>query len=501
MSKSIVSIAIGNVTSKAVGLLREVLFAAWFGTGEVAAAFRIAQTAFLLPTHALVGDSLGPGLLPLYRAMRNEGRGDERMLVLVASLYASAFSLVCGALLYLYSHAVVSHLAPGSLQSVAQLAAALLRILSLALPFYVLGYLLGYVEAGHGRFGAIAWRPLVFNVGSIAGAALAVVTRVDHWIAIGLVVGHVLFFGWTIVQLRAIGPLFPSTFGPKVVRNQVSSRFLMNVAPLLALPILAQANVVVERIISSSLGVAVIPSVDYARFISETAVQLIAVPLGIKTMAISDGKGTGSHDRHVRDAAALAMVMAIPVGAYVLQNATPIVAVLFARGSFDQAAVHATGGVLRWFGGSLGATVVGYYLVKVLNAHLRNMRAIGLVAAAVIANMLVNVCCWRWLGVDVVGVGSAAYGVVLLLGGMTVLGMWRSLSPVLVWLIVGWIGCLALWALLPAMSPLRTLIVSGLLYAAIWGSLVLCIPALREAASPLIDRLPRLKRFQLDRRS
>ncbi|MDR0181665.1 murein biosynthesis integral membrane protein MurJ [Lysobacter arvi] len=489
MSRSIVSIAAGNLASKALGVLREVLFAAWFGTGEVAAAFRICQTAFLLPTHALIGDSLGPGLLPLYRGMRAEGRGGDGVLLLIASTYAVVFSLVCGAVLYSLSHLIVIWIAPGSAGDIARMAAAMLRTLSIALPFYVLGYLLGYVEAAHGRFGAIAWRPLAFNFGSILGAAIAVATGVDSWVAIGLVIGHVLFFAWTVVQIRRLGQVFPESMPSWNALLVVSGRFFRNVAPLLPLPLLSQANVIVERIVSSRLGEGVIPSVDYARFVAETAIQLIAVPIGIKTMSLSGGDDSKEAGAHVRMAAALVMMMAIPVGAFVFQNASEIVEVLFARGKFDQAAVQTTSAMLRWFGGSLGAAVVGYYFVRALNAQLRNKSALCLIGIAVGVNVLINVFAWSQFGAQVIGLGSAAYAAVLMVGGLTLLRLWQCTARLLAWLMLGCVGTVLMCSFVPAMNPLARLSVNALVFGAFWIAFVFAVPEMRRVVEPVLSRI------------
>ena len=55
----------GGLFSKIIGFAREIIFANWFGVGDVATAFRIAQSGFLLPTHSLIGETLSSGLLPL----------------------------------------------------------------------------------------------------------------------------------------------------------------------------------------------------------------------------------------------------------------------------------------------------------------------------------------------------------------------------------------------------------------------------------------------------
>jgi putative peptidoglycan lipid II flippase len=152
----ILSIVAGNIASKALGVLREVLFAAWFGAGETAAAFRVAQTGFLMPTHTLIGDTLSAGVLPLYKQLQYEGKDEPRLLVLIACLYGLFFSAVVTALIYIYSDLVVGFIAPGATNSALELASQLLKVMALATPFYILSGILGYIETAYGKYGSIA---------------------------------------------------------------------------------------------------------------------------------------------------------------------------------------------------------------------------------------------------------------------------------------------------------------------------------------------------------
>ena len=242
MSRKISSIVFGNLASKLVGLLREVLFAAWFGTGQTAAGFRIAQTAYLMPAQALIGDSLSAGLLPLYRKIKAEDEYHAKVLVLVAAVYGLVFSVVVSSLLYSFSHEIVGFMAPGVAPGAQSLAAKLLKIMGLSTPFFILGGMLSYIEAAFGRFGAIAWRPMLLNIGSISGAAAAVYTHQDHWLATLVFASHFVFFLWTLVQLRRLGGVWPRGRIPLSLMAHMSGRFLVSIVPLLGLPLAAQIN-------------------------------------------------------------------------------------------------------------------------------------------------------------------------------------------------------------------------------------------------------------------
>lgn len=496
MSRKISSIVFGNLASKLVGLLREVLFAAWFGTGQTAAGFRIAQTAYLMPAQALIGDSLSAGLLPLYRKIKAEDEYHAKVLVLVAAVYGLVFSVVVSSLLYSFSHEIVGFMAPGVAPGAQSLAAKLLKIMGLSTPFFILGGMLSYIEAAFGRFGAIAWRPMLLNIGSISGAAAAVYTHQDHWLATLVFASHFVFFLWTLVQLRRLGGVWPRGRIPLSLMAHMSGRFLVSIVPLLGLPLAAQINTLVERMVSSHLGTAIIPSVDYARFVSDTTVQLIAMPLGVLTMSLHGGSKSDDAKRHVTDMASTIMILAFPIAGFIALNAEPIVRVVFARGAFGEESVQTTQAVLQWMGGALGMTVTGYYLIKALNAQIRNLESFAITAIACAASILVNLTLWRSLGPPTVGLAVASYSAVVFTLCLIRLSLWRDLIPLGLWICAGLaVQALAGFALpvMGGMGAYGNLAGNALLSGALWCGLAYWVGPVRRAASPVLLRIPLLR--------
>ncbi|MDS0113612.1 hypothetical protein QYE88_27510, partial [Enterobacter hormaechei subsp. steigerwaltii] len=72
MKKAISQLLGGNMLSKVLGLVREVLMAKFFGTGDVNGAYRIAQTGTLVPINFMTSDSLNSAFIPLYKKYLTE---------------------------------------------------------------------------------------------------------------------------------------------------------------------------------------------------------------------------------------------------------------------------------------------------------------------------------------------------------------------------------------------------------------------------------------------
>lgn len=491
-----VSLLLGNLSSKFLGLLREGLFAAWFGTGDIAAAYRIAQTGYLLPTHGVIGDSLSAGLLPLYKKLQSENQDAARLLVLIASLYGLVFSFAVTVTIYRYSYPFADMLAPGANHQAKDIAANLLKVMALSTPFYVLSGMLSYLEAAYGKFGAIAWRPMILNIGSIAGAALAVYFKADHWLATTLVISHIFFFLRTVFEIRGLDRLTPESRDIWKQAGRISARFIANMIPLLGLPLIGQANLVVERVVSSWLGTTIIPSVDYAKTIVDTGTQLLAVPLGIVTMA-THGGGSGEEARaYARRTTGLLMVVSFPAAVLIALNAETIVTAVFARGKFDQEAIASTSAILATMSAGLGFSLTSYYLVKVLNAQLRNIEALIISFIAVIINMTVNLGLWSYLGPQTIGLGAASYGLVLCVLSLARLGFIREMTRLFFFMIAGiTLQMIFTGIAVELLEPPFQLGASALVAVMVWLPLLLIPGPINETAKPLMQKLPLLKKL------
>lgn len=413
IAQGLKSLFVGNFLSKILGLVREILLSAWFGTGETAAALRIAQTAYLLPVQALIGDSLSAGLLPLYKKLEGDNNGKHQVLIFCAVLYATLLSLMIMGGLFLFSYSISSFIAPNSSVSLLLLASNFIKILAIATPFYIISSTLVFIETAYGYFSGVSYRPALLNVFSILGACFAVYFNFDNFLVIFILLSHVIFFILTIFKLHKIGNVIPSGLPSLFLVKEVFSSFFINMLPLLGLPLIAQINVLFERIISSKIGDNVIPAVDYARFLCDTTVQLIAIPLGIITMAKFGGRISSEFENYIRNSFLVLIFVSIPIGIFSYQYATDIITIFFGRGKFDAESIKITSTAFQWMGLALCFTVVSYFLVKTLNSQLKNKLALWFTLFAVLVNISINIIFWDILGAAVVGLGVLGYSITL----------------------------------------------------------------------------------------
>jgi len=122
-------VALGILSSRAFGFLRESVLAFFFGAGPHADVFRIALRGPNLLQNLLGEQTLSASFIPIYSRMLGAGRGDEagRFAGAILGLLMAVASLV--ALLgVLFAEPIVAILAPGYLGDAARVAGGLAEV-------------------------------------------------------------------------------------------------------------------------------------------------------------------------------------------------------------------------------------------------------------------------------------------------------------------------------------------------------------------------------------
>ncbi|MEK7145885.1 MAG: murein biosynthesis integral membrane protein MurJ [Patescibacteria group bacterium] len=204
-------LVLSSLGSKALGVVRDVMFARSFGVGEAEglysldayfAAFRIPDFIYSL----LIFGALSAAFVPLYTQFLQGGKKDE------ADDFASqilnfllVFLMMVIGLLWLTAPFFVPWLTPGFSDELLKTTTELTRIMLLAPLFFTLSSLFQGIANSHKRFFGIALAPLLYNL-SIILATLFFAERYGvYGVAWGVVVGafmHALIQVPTLIKLR-----------------------------------------------------------------------------------------------------------------------------------------------------------------------------------------------------------------------------------------------------------------------------------------------------------
>jgi putative peptidoglycan lipid II flippase len=471
-----VLLAASLLLSRVLGYVRDAVLAWRIGaTGEADAYF----AAFMVPdmlNHLLAGGALAIAFIPFYTRQRDE-RGDEAAARFFAVTLGTVgvLAVLLTWILWWWADALIALQFPRYAPEVQALTVRLTRIVLPAQIFFITGGVIRGALMAHGRFGAQALAPVLYNLGIIAG---------------GVMLGGALGaegFAWGALVGAIVGPFLAAI----IEANRLGAlRIRVRVAPLdrdflryvvLALPLIIGVSLITmdewyDKWFGALHTTGTVSHLVYAR-------RLMLVPVGIVGQAIataafpllsrlwSEGRRE-EMDRTLLDAlrAGLGLALLGSVAFFVL--AEPIVTLLYQRGAFSEADSAGVVALLRIFAFVVPAWVIQQIAVRAFYARGDTWRPMLLTTAIALA-------------------AAALYWV---LGG-------RYGAPGIAWAGVIGMSASALATLLvarhlhagPALWPvvttgLRAMLAAALAGVAAAGALsALPLPALGGAAAALLD--------------
>lgn len=483
------AIGVGNALSKVLGVAREVLFAYTLGTGALADAFRLALSLVLIPTHFVTGELSLASVVPVLRraslSSPEAGRkvGHQFSLALVAYGFVLALLLVFGA------NALVAVFAPGFDATSQGLARRFLRVLGLASPFYALASACVILTIAQGRFRLTAVKPVVQNLGLLAGLLFFLRFHLTALLAWGFVAAYL---GLSLAGLREVrsanSRLVP---GQATVPNRLFHwrEIWDQMRALSILIVVTQCGLIGERMITTLAGTGSVAAIDYARFVTETPSLIIAMPGAIVLLAKFAG---GEWNEHAEQGARLCRIVVyttLPFAVGAVTAARLVVSVVFERGAFgtesaglvEAALVGSSAGVLT---GSLA-----YVVQRVFSARRRNRDLLAGLIASTVTSLGIALLLVRSQGVLAIGVASSVGQGLYALWGLHRMGMLRALRSVAIPVLccsaagmVAWVGLkttgalqLSRWVLLAPASVTGACLLS---FEAVRRDLAWAIPGL-----------------------
>lgn len=420
----------GALTSKLLGFGREILMANVLGATLVADGFRGAITAVMLPISFLQNETVPAVMIPMHREALKGADAPRKLGALAIAATSIAVILMLG--LEILGEIAVRALVGGFSAEGRSLTLDFIRIMALGMPGSVMVNVLASGEIALGRTRLTNIRASTLNVAVLLGVALIVVTGNFRTLAWSFTLAFDGLAIWGLLTLRRSGVI--SLRGLSVGDVMASAReFFRRLRPLLALPMAEQANIWIERLLASRVGIGAVASLDYARTLTESALLLISQPVGLAVLSNDKPKELGAQ---IESIARPILALSVPASAFLFMFAPDIVRLVFFRGAFNEQALILTSQALQGISCGLWAATLGWILIRILNGAGRNFLAALIIVIAYLVNIGINLLT-SYLphvpqsGTLLLGLGEAARGIVLLAGVMMVL---KSRKKLLLWL-------------------------------------------------------------------
>ena len=405
-------VAAGILLSRIIGLVRQRVFAHYFGTSAAADAF---WAAFRIPNllQNLFGEgALSASFIPVYAGLL--ARGEERAAARVAGAVAALLGLVISLLVLLGVVAtplLISVIAPGFEGETRALTIRLVRIFFPGAGLLVASaWCLGILNS-HGRFFLSYAAPVIWNAAIITAlvvwggsVALPELAMAAAWAS---VVGSGLQFAVQVpTVLRVAGGIRPAFDTASVHVREVARNFL----PAFVSRGAAQIGAYVDTLIASLLPTGAVAALGYAQTIYMLPVSLFGMAVSAAELpAMSRASGT-----ETEVAAALRERMngglrriaffVVPSAAALLGLGHLVAALLFQTGNFSAAESRYVWAILAGAAVGLLAMTMGRLYSSAFFA-LRDTRtplrfALLRVALATAAGYVVAVHLPAYLGVE-----------------------------------------------------------------------------------------------------
>jgi putative peptidoglycan lipid II flippase len=359
-------VATGYLLSRVLGLAREVLISAQFGTSPALDAFRATFSVIDLVYLVIAGGALGTAFIPVFAGLLAEGRDDDAWRLASGVLHVAlvALAVACGLLAVFAGPVVALTVGRGFPPEQQALTAGLLRVMLLQPALLGIGGLAKATLESFDRFALPALGANLYNLGIIAGALLA------PWLGIaglvyGVIGGAALFLLVQAPGLRAVG----ARYRPAPLRSVVG---LGRVGRLLLPRLFGQAawqiNLIAVTSFASTLGSGAVAANAYA-------FQLMLLPYGLVALSLGTvifpqlARRFAAGEREAFRAAVLGalrpvLFLALPAAALLATLGGPLVQALFQRGAFDAASTGLTAEALRAYALGLTAFSASEILVR-----------------------------------------------------------------------------------------------------------------------------------------
>ena len=366
MFRGITTVGLWTMASRVLGFLRDMLFAAYLGTGSVADAFFVAQKLPNLFRRLFGEGAFNAAFVPDFmKILTREGRDEAHHFAEEAFAVLGFWLLAITVVGEIFMPEMMRVLAPGFSGPKLALATTLSRIAFPYLLFICLAALLSGVLNGLDKFWAAAAAPVLYNIISI-GFMLGLTRYVPT-------VGHAFAWGISVAGVAQLGMLMwavkKAGMAIHVPRPRLSPKvkaLMIGMVPGLMSAGATQVNQLVDVIVSSFLPSGTVSLLYYANQLNQLPLAVIGTAVGTALLpALSrqvhlgeDAKAAHTMNRALE----YALMLTLPAALALMTAGLPIITVLFGHGRFDHASAVKTAQCLACY--SLG--LPSFVLIKVL---------------------------------------------------------------------------------------------------------------------------------------
>ncbi|MCL4833310.1 MAG: murein biosynthesis integral membrane protein MurJ [Caldilineaceae bacterium] len=495
LARSATLLSIGNIASRALGLLREMVINTIFGPSGLVSAFTVASFVPTMLYDFLIGGMLSAALVPVLSDYSRPERREELIRLIGALISLLAVTLAGIVLLLQISAPQVAWLLAGGFDqldpTLLPLTVQMIRLISPAVWFFSMAGLLTAILYSLQRFTFPAIATAIYNLGIILAAPLLVERLGITSLVVGVLGGSIAQFALMAWDVRRAGLGFRVQWS-----HPALGRILRLYLPIAAGLVVAQFQVGLDRRLASGTGEQSIAWMRSATTLQQLPLGLISVAISLASLPRLSQHFARQDETAYRQTLSRGLRMVVLLIAPVLVAlwllGEPAIRLLFQRGAFTPADTAEVAQALRiYLVGALFAAVdfplnyAFYARNNTLLPSLVGVLSVGVYAAAAFA-LLPGLSYLGLVWADTAKQASHALvmiGLLLWVVGRLESGMGRDLlkmaaaaglMALTVWTVAGWTGP-GLLAVSPWLGDLFLLTVAGGSGAGVYAAILLLL--------------------------
>ncbi|NOZ49014.1 MAG: murein biosynthesis integral membrane protein MurJ [Chloroflexi bacterium] len=349
VARSAAMLSLGNVLSRVLGMVREIIIPHYFGATGYVSAFRTAEFVVKTMYDLLVGGMLSAALVPvLSDYARHERRQDFARVASAVFTMLAAVSALAVLGIELFAPAIVGLLGKELPLEFQETAVRLMRLMAPVVWVFSSSGVLAAVLYARQRFTKVALGDGLYNLGVIVAVPLLHNRLGVQSLALGIFLGSLIQLGLRLPDLRDLGLRLTLQ-----MRHPALRRVWLLYLPVLASLIVSMIQGGIDTRLANSTGERSLSYMRQATTLYQFPHGLVAVAISLAALpALSRWAAVKDWDayRHTLGASLrLVLVLSVPatVGLWVL--AEPVVRLLAEHGEFTAMDTYWTALTLRYY--------------------------------------------------------------------------------------------------------------------------------------------------------
>ena len=372
--------------SKILGFVRDAALGYFFGASASTDAFLVASSIPEIIRHFFAGGAVEAGLIPVLSGYSS--RNDMKSFFITANtvgfLLISILAVLSIGGIFL-SDNLVGLVAPGFHAEKALLTSGLVRIMMPSMIFLSTSCLMSAVLNSYKHFFTPSITQGVMNFFNIICMFLLVKQGI-YSAAVGILIGS---FTQILIQLPVLIGKKYRFISSLSLRQEGVKKFFILILPLIFGISVNQIQIVINRVLASSLGEGSISALDFASRIKTIPEMLFGLSVSVAifpTLSAFSAEGRKAEfSNTLFKFIKAAFILLIPCTFWCMLLKNEIIGLLFQRGAFTTEATVMTASALYYYMTGAFAAAISYILIKACYAEhdTKTPVRIGIIAIAV----------------------------------------------------------------------------------------------------------------------